>query len=119
MNRYELTDSSGDRLSLITDSASVVLQNGRTLADYEPVHKLLAITHFLDAYPYVMLLYMSEGKSTTLIPAGVEYPSRDEVIVYSARNNWGGTPNLHKIHDREYTVTFEENKNDSLYIRLI
>lgn len=117
--KTRLTDDQGQQYSLVTDSRCVEMRSGNTLADYEPVARLVSIEHDLDAYPYVMMLHMAEGKNAALIPAGVEYPSRGEVIVYTTRNDWGGMPYLHKIRSREYQVTFEDNGTDSIYIRLI
>lgn len=117
--KVRLTDGLGQRYSIVTESRCVETRDGKTLADYEPTARLTTIEHDLDAYPYVMLLRMRQGESAALIPAGVEYPSRGEVVVYTAREDWGGEPRLQKIRSREYIVTFVGNEVDSVYIRLI
>lgn len=117
--KTRLTDEQGRQFSLVTESRCVEMGGGKTLADCEPTVPLVSIEHDLDAFPYVMLLHMREGHSAALIPTGVVYPSRGEVVVYTVEKNWGGPPSLRKIRSREYIVTFDKNDVDSIYIRLI
>lgn len=119
MNQYELLDDEGKVISLRTCSASVDMRGGKTLADYEPVHKLVVVSHGLDAFPYVLLVHMRDGESSLMIPAGVEYIDRGKLAVYTPRADWGGTAQVQKINSREYMVSFEGNTRDTVYIRLI
>ena len=100
----------------------------------ETESELVRIDHGLGTYPQVTLGALQYGLGVAGLDEGplggtdtAQYPAR--AVYHSSRSltvmttksiaQLGTEPTLHKMNDREYTVTWPDNQTDSLYIRLI
>ena len=103
-------------------------------AALETESELVRIDHGLGTYPQVTLGALQYGLGAAGLDEGplggtdtAQYPAR--AVYHSSRSltvmttksiaQLGTEPTLHKMNDREYTVTWPDNQTDSLYIRLI
>ena len=106
----------------------------RLSAALETESELVRIDHGLGSYPQVTLGALQYGlgvagldegplggTNTAQYPARAVYHSSRSLTVITTKSiaQLGTEPTLHKMNDREYTVTWPDNQTDSLYIRLI
>lgn len=96
-------------------------------------HKLVRIDHGLDGYPQVLMLAFGYGGGlggagegpaggTDLVecPRRPVYHSPNALTVYTTAEIAAlGVPQLSKLNDYEYLVTFDGRSPDSLYIKLL
>ncbi len=120
MDDYELIDRQGRRLNLRTQDTCVEMQGGGTLADYaNPGYLLVEIRHNLDIWPFPLVWKRMQDGCMVHIPVRAECPDRDTLKLYTVHPlaQPGGKPELKKIQDREYSLTFADGQ--VLCIRLI
>ena len=99
----------------------------------ETSHKLVRIDHHLGGYPQVLMLAFGYGGGvggagegpaggTDLVecPRHPVYHSPNALTVYTTAEIAAlGVPQLSKLNDYEYLVTFDGQSPDSLYIKLL
>ena len=99
----------------------------------ETSHKLVRIDHHLGGYPQVLMLAFGYGGGlggagegpaggTDLVecPRHPVYHSPNALTVYTTGEIAAlGVPQLSKLNDYEYLVTFDGQSPDSLYIKLL
>lgn len=99
-----------------------------------PECRLVSIAHGLSAYPQILLSRLQYGlgvaglgngplggSTMEQLPVLAEHGDGQTLTVYTTPSivQLGSEPELHRKSDREYFLTWPDNQNDSLYIRLI
>lgn len=98
-----------------------------------PFFELVRIEHGLGMHPQPVLgklqygagmsgagEHPAGGMETHSLPVGAVYHDGRALTIKTIKSIVDiGEPELHKKSEREYTVTFQGNNNDSLFIRLI
>lgn len=92
--------------------------------------KIATIPHHMGVYPGVFAAVVkygagvggagngpAGGTSVKPLPVQVEYPDLNTISISSALSF--AKPTLRQISQEEYTVTFEDNKSLSIYLRLL
>ena len=92
--------------------------------------KIATIPHRMGVYPGVFAAVVkygagvggagngpAGGTSVKPLPVQVEYPDLNTISIFSALSF--DNPTLRQISREEYTVTFEDNKSLSIYLRLL
>ena len=92
--------------------------------------KIATIPHRMGVYPGVFAAVVkygagvggagngpAGGTSVKPLPVQVEYPDLNTISIFSALSF--DNPTLRQISGEEYTVTFENNKSLSIYLRLL
>ena len=96
--------------------------------------EVVRIDHNLGGYPLVLAGALQHGigvgglgegplggTDVTQYTVRAVYHSSQSLTILAgnAVARLGSSPQLHRVNDREYTVTWPDNQLDSLYIRLI